>query len=517
MRRISLATVSVGCVLLAVGVAFAQRGVDWVVGSNDAHRSAWVRMDAKINAESMRKPGFELLWKMKMNGAARQMSSLTPPSLLDFYISYRGFRSLAFIGNASGSVTGVDIDLARVEWEKTFPTTGPSTVACPGGITSGVVRVVNSLAYPSPLSGSGIGRGTPAKSGVGLPDEGAVTLKTPPMQRPGPPPSAAPKPRPGVRDSGPVNMFAPRVQYAYFLTGDGKFHFLYVSNGDEPNPPIDFLPPGAHAQGLMVFERVAYVTTVNGCGGVDNGLWALDLETKQVNHWKTSDVVGTNGYALAPDGTIFVSGRDELVALELKTLTQKASFKAPGLRFTSSPAIFEAQGKDLVAVTTNDGALHVFDTTDLSKPMASATGIAKDYAVGSVATWQDMSGGRWILAPTGNAVSAWKLVDGKLQAAWTSRDLVSPAPPIVVNGVVFALSSGEFRTTDANMTAAQRAAKSSKAILYALDAATGKEVWNSGSTLPTFVTTGRLAAGGGRVYVGTHDGTQYAFGFPIEH
>ena len=261
MRRIVLAAIPAGCVFLAAGVAFAQRGVDWVVGLNDAHRSSWVRMDAKINPVSMQKPGFELLWKMKMNGMARQMSSLTPPSLLEFYISYRGFRSLGFVGNASGTVTAIDIDLARVEWEKTFATpVGTGTPACPGGITSGVVRVVNSLAYPPPVSGSGIGRGTPAKSGVGLPDEGAVTLKAQPMQRPGPPPGP-PKPRPGTRASEPVNMFAPRVQYSYFLTGDGKFHFLYVSNGDEPNPPIDFLPAGAHAQGLMVFERVAYATT----------------------------------------------------------------------------------------------------------------------------------------------------------------------------------------------------------------------------------------------------------------
>ena len=40
---------------------------------------------------------------------------------------------------------------------------------------------------------------------------------------------------------------------------------------------------------------------------------------------------------------------------------------------------------------------------------------------------------------------------------------------------------------------------------------------NSGSTITSFVHSGGLAAGGGRVYVGGHDGTQYAFGFPMEH
>jgi len=68
---------------------------------------------------------------------------------------------------------------------------------------------------------------------------------------------------------------------------------------------------------------------------------------------------------------------------------------------------------------------------------------------------------------------------------------------------VFALSSGSA---------------SSRAILYALDSTTGKELWNSGEAMSTFVrTTGGLAAGGSHVYVATQDGTQYAFGFPIEH
>ena len=88
---------------------------------NDAQRSFWVRRDAKISPETMRKPGFELVWKMKLKNEARQLVSVTPPVLFDFYISYRGFRSLGFVGGSSGNVTGIDIDLARIEWEKAFP------------------------------------------------------------------------------------------------------------------------------------------------------------------------------------------------------------------------------------------------------------------------------------------------------------------------------------------------------------------------------------------------------------
>ena len=82
---------------------YAQRGGDWMTVGNDAQRSFWVRRDAKISPETMRKPGFELVWKMKLKNEARQLVSVTPPVLFDFYISYRGFRSLGFVGGSSGN------------------------------------------------------------------------------------------------------------------------------------------------------------------------------------------------------------------------------------------------------------------------------------------------------------------------------------------------------------------------------------------------------------------------------
>ena len=124
-------------------------------------------------------------------------------------------------------------------------------------------------------------------------------------------------------------------------------------------------------------------------------------------------------------------------------------------------------------------------------------------------------------AVTNGAIAAYKLVDQAgaptLQPAWTSRDMVSPTPPTIVNGVVFAISSGEYRAADAQMTAAQRVQRSKPAVLYALDAATGKELWSSGTTIASFVRGVGPSAGDGQVYVVTFDGTVYAFGIPLEH
>ncbi|MCI0747481.1 MAG: PQQ-binding-like beta-propeller repeat protein, partial [Verrucomicrobia subdivision 3 bacterium] len=76
---------------------------------------------------------------------------------------------------------------------------------------------------------------------------------------------------------------------------------------------------------------------------------------------------------------------------------------------------------------------------------------------------------------------------------------------------------GEFRANDSKATAAQRAQRSSRAVLYALDGMTGKELWNSGTTITSFTRGGALSGGVGQIYLTTHDGAIYAFGFPMEH
>ena len=65
-------------------------------------------------------------------------------------------------------------------------------------------------------------------------------------------------------------------------------------------------------------------------------------------------------------------------------------------------------------------------------------------------------------------------------------------------------------------SAAQRAQRSTPAVLYILDAATGQTMWNSGTRITSFA-RGGLSAGGGQVYLVTYDNHLYAFGIPLEH
>ena len=84
---------------------------------------------------------------------------------------------------------------------------------------------------------------------------------------------------------------------------------------------------------------------------------------------------------------------------------------------------------------------------------------------------------------------------------------------MAINGVVFALSTGEFRDSG---TAAQRAQRWSPAVLYALDGTTGKEDLEQRANDDVVVHEVAPSGSDSQVYVVTYNGTLYAFGMPME-
>jgi outer membrane protein assembly factor BamB len=544
MRRLTgPVIISCCCAFLSTGLAHAQfgRGGGWTTAGADAQRSFWVRTDAKISRDSLQKPGFQLLWKVKLNNQPVQLNSLTTAVTLEGYIGYRGFRTLAHLGGSANHVFAVDTDLGKLEWEKDLPSTASQSgsAACPGGMTAEVSRPTPAAILPPPAARGGGGNRGGARSGVGEGGEGAVTLAAaasragaaampPRAGAPGAPDARGGGRGPGAPGRGPGGgRGAPNAVYA--LTSDGKLHSMLVSNGDDTEPPLDFLPANANAHGLIIVDNAAYVATSEGCGGAANGLWAIDLVSKEVATWKPEGgIAGTLGPAFDTDGSLYAATIDgKLVHLEAKTLKPKESYSA-GKGFASTPVVFAYKFKTLVAVAGKDGSIHLLDTaalggsdghTPLSKTAALST--ASDFAPGALASWQDSDGTRWILASTGAAVTAWKVVDQNgaptLQSGWVSHDMVSPLTPMIINGVVFAVSSGEFQPNDSKLPAAERIRRSSPAVLYALDSATGKELWNSGKAITSFVHGGTLSGGGTQIYLETYDGNLYAFGFYIEH
>jgi outer membrane protein assembly factor BamB len=119
------------------------------------------------------------------------------------------------------------------------------------------------------------------------------------------------------------------------------------------------------------------------------------------------------------------------------------------------------------------------------------------------------------------AVAAFRVQDksGKptLTPIWVSRDMYMADPPVVANGVVYAYGSGESTTQrwpePGHVGGAQgRIQESTHAVLYALDARTGDELWSSGDQIASWNHFSGLSIANGRVYIGTFDGILYCFG-----
>jgi hypothetical protein len=258
--------------------------------------------------------------------------------------------------------------------------------------------------------------------------------------------------------------------------------------------------------------NVVYAVTSDDCGGTPNGVWSIDLGDNMVNEWKTGEA-SVLGLAFATDGTVFATTTKGIAALEQKTLKVKQREDSESV---TPPLVFKFKDKEYVVAANVHGHILVRDPASLAVVVnVSGNGSGSGSAL---ASWDyeiphpdsehrgdgpkvEVERERWVLAARGNNIVAFKVVEKNgsigLEEGWKSREMVSPAPPIVVNGVVFALSSGSAKAP---------------AVLYALDGITGKELWNSGKAIATYSTTG-ISSGASKVYVGTHDGTLYAFGY----
>jgi outer membrane protein assembly factor BamB len=476
---------------------FGRGGSDWMTAGNDAQRSSWIRSDAKISPERLGKAGFDFIWKVGADPGAKQ--ALAAPVLLDRYIGYRGFRSLAFIGATGDKAVGVDTDLGRVEWRQTLPSA--SSASCASAAVA--VTRPTTAAFPSQQAGGGgFGpRGGPAHSGVGEAFAGAVTITAASANMAGPP--GAPGGRGAAGRGGPPPGFGRMPSVLHVVTRDGMLHSIYVSNGEPSQPAARLAPPNSSLAGLIVVDNVAYVAAGQGCDAAPNAILALDLESKQVAAFRPEkgSIAGANGFALGPDATVYVSTTGgELLALEAKTLRLKSAYQS-GQPFATSPVVFPHNDAAWVAAATQDGRIHLLDTAAMSAALAKSDAMSSP--VSALATWQDSANTRWLLGASAGSVIAWKVAESNgapaLRQGWTSRDLAGPLAPVIVGGVAFTASTG------------------ASPVLYAFDASTGKDLWNSGRKIASPIRGGGLSVGNSQVYLGSNDGTFYVFGFPIEH
>jgi outer membrane protein assembly factor BamB len=527
MRRGILTSVLIA-VLVYGWIAHAQsRGGNWPTHGGDAQRSGWEAADASINRDSVK--NLQLLWKVKLETAANNsLWPVMPPLILNRLISYRGFKELAFVGTNADIVYAIDADLGKIFWTRHLeysvrePQATTSTWACPGGMTASPTMPV------AGSRGAAAGRGAPAAGG------------------------------------GRGNPFIGGAASVYAIGSDGRLHRLNTSTGDDMTQPVSVIPANSRASHLLMVDNVIYTTTTNDCNGTPNAVWAVDLNgdaPKTRSFGIANGALG--GVLMGGDGMIYVkntpreSAPPHLANSRMQALTARELEPRNPLPLApevaedrSSVVAFNYKNRDLLVAQCGDWLC----LKDIAQPTLDSTlppphpplnspkprvGSVNRRTVGQPSTWQDSDGTRWVLtavlgplpdwavATNGPATSGFilasKVVDDQngwptLTPIWASRNMDSPQSPVVANGVVFALAAGEFtRRTISPDSIEEKPRAGTRAILYALDARTGKELYSSRNLITGPASFTGLTVTTGRVYFGGLDGTLYAFGMYMEH
>ena len=463
---------------------FAQsRGGNWPTSGGDAQRSGWEGADARISKDTVK--DLQLLFKLKLESQSKGSRPLLPPVIMGRLISYRGFKELAFVGSNADIVYAIDADLGTIFWQKHLeystrePQVTASTPDCPGGMTA-----------------------TPTMS---VPGAGAVAVRG----------GGAPTP--------PASFIAGTAS-VYAISSDGRLHRLNVSTGDDVVQPVQVLPANSKTSNLMMVNNTIYAVTSPACNLTQNAVWAIDLTQdppKATSYvLNAGEVAEPAGPVIGNDGAVYIQTSTRLLSLNPGDLTLKGYFTladggADDRRNTSSPLVFQYKGRERIATAGKEGRIYLLDSGPLGsnhdKPLFRTMPLAIS---GNLSSWQDADGTRWILAPVwgrngtapNGSIAAFKADEqngsSALTPAWVSRDMMTPLPPVIANGVVFALSAGKGTT---------------RATLYALDATTGKELYSSRNLITSPASLAGMTISNGRVYFSTLDGTFYAFGMFMEH
>jgi len=495
-------------------------GADWLTDGGDSQRTAWQRDESIISRKNVGE--MKLLWKLKLDNEPRQMHSLFPPLIVGSVNTSAGNKEIAIVTGVSDNIYAIDVKSGKQIWKKHFENTHEAPeggrqhyLLCPGGITA------------TPVIGP---TDTPGKYTI------------------------------------------------YAASWDGRLHRLNVADGKEVAPPAKFMPPDGKPYALNLVDNVIYTHSAQGCGGNPNMVYSYDLETRLVGSWgpagggmwgRTGPAIskskvlytGTGDGRWDPENGVYGNGIIGVQQDPESKVMQLVDYYGPSnaewlfkrdLDMQVTPAIFDYKGRELMVDAGKECRIYLMETESIGgddhrtpeyrTPLIcnEEVNFASAGVWGSMATWEDDNGTRWVLTPTWGpkhskfhapvengevehgAIFAFKVEtkeDGKawLAPAWISRDMDRAEPPIVANGLIFAFGNGEdthqaMPDVGLTNTAEERIAGSTHAVLYVLDGKTGKELWSSGDEITSWNHWSGLSLANGRVYLPTFDGTVWCYG-----
>jgi outer membrane protein assembly factor BamB len=525
MRRIFVCavTVLVAFAPLRWGPASAQgkeKKANWLTDGGDSQRTSWQKDETLITTASVK--GMKLLWTVQTDNQPRQLHNLFAPLIVSDVTTPDGPREIAILAGVSDNLYGIDVEKGTQIWKRKFDSTFQEPTGgrgggplCPGGLTA--TPVVAPAGVPGhykiyAISWDGRLRQLDAASG---------------------------------KDLAPAELFLPSNGKPYALNLVNNVLYTTTAQGCGGNPN----------------QFYAYDLATKKVGSFNpgsGGLWP-----------RLGPSIGKDGavYAGSGDGDYYpeqqiygqaiisVKQNPDTKALEMKDWYAPSNafwLRKRDLDMNVTGPVFDYKGKEYTVQSSKECRIWLLDTRELGgedhrTPVYRTPLVCNEevqFAAagiwGALSTWEDSAGTRWILMPfwgpkhsqfkapiehgevVQGAIAAFKVEAkaGKVQLtpAWLSGNMNLAEPAVIANGVVFGYGSGEDATQAsadiglAYNSAANRVAHSTHAVLYALDAQTGAELWSSGDQIKSFNHFSSLAVANGRVYIGTYDGTLYCFG-----
>ncbi len=497
--------------------------VDWPTFGHDPQRSGWAFEESTLAPDNVAQ--LELKWKTQVKNEPRSLTALTAPVVASGVTTPQGVKTVVYVAGSANNFFALDAETGKLLWSRTFDSHSlpkdEGMWLCPNGInaTPTIDRRTGTI-YAIAVDGKLFGL-----------DLGTGNIRFGPVQF-----------VPPFSKNWSLNL-VDNVLYTSISQGCGGAESgIYSVDITEPHHPV---------------LRHLFVSKGGGAG-----VWG-----------RGGPVAGKNGriYGFAGDGdfnpptgefgsTVVAASLGAMELADYYTPTNWEEINKFDLDMGSgSPVWFAFKNYNLLAGGGKEGFVYLMDADSLGAkdhhtPLFVTPRLGNDERAfegkgiwGALSAWRDREDQTWVYvqvwgpasksapkfpfvngATSHGSIMAFKVsADGaslkaRLEPAWVTGDFNLPEPPVVANGVVFTLSTGEnakqaqqgevIQPNLTLLTDAERRANTRNAVLYALDAGTGKVLFNSGNAFDGWVHFSGLAVADGRVYAVDHDSRVYCFG-----
>jgi outer membrane protein assembly factor BamB len=555
----AIAVIAVYGLISLIGHAQGSRTREWLTWGGDPERTSWNRGESALSKQTVGR--LDLKWKTQIDKDVSieiesGNSMLTTPLVAQGVRTPQGVKTVVYTLSASNTLAALDAATGAILWHRTFdntvePRNAANWICTNTSTATPVIDKAKGTLYMIAADGRlhGVDLGTSQPKLIPPPEfvtpfsrnwslnliDGVIYTTVGRGCGNGPVPGA-PAPSSGATRGGRGPVPSPPV----------AAHMIAMDVNNPARPITRFFtstarPSGAWSRaGLAWGHNSLFVQTADGVWDPPKGLWGQTL------------------LRLAPK---------TLALMDYFTPPNLEEINAKDLDYGSGGTVaFTFRNRQLVFSAGKDGAVYLLDAwslggSDHRTPLLSLKAgndemlYASNGVWGAPATFVSSRNERWVYLPMWGPPSKdikfnrtnGDAPDGSIMAfqvtleedkpvlipRWVSRNLAVPDSPVIANGVVFAISTGENtlqRHTDpryhaifqrpnepplpktGTLTAQERGQNVTRTILYALDAETGEALYSSNDLIDDWTHLSSVTVADGQVYVTTRKTMVYAFG-----